>query len=180
MPHKPSHGFVLIELVMTLILIGVIGAFAGLFLYNGINGYLASKRNSETALKAQNVLDRISAELRHVSSLPEAPVVDSSISYRTYDSKLPGRRAIRYDLTEKVIYFKITPDTGGATENRLLEQVESFFLSWESADMDNADGDDNPLTGNQEISLIRIEFQIAGVGTRFGVSVHPRVFIAAP
>jgi len=38
MHNKPTSGFVLIELVTTLILIGVLGAFAGLFLYNGING----------------------------------------------------------------------------------------------------------------------------------------------
>ena len=64
----------MIELVTTLILIGVIGAFVGLFLYTGVNGFLASKRNSETALKAQVALDRISAELRHVESIQGTPV----------------------------------------------------------------------------------------------------------
>ena len=50
----------------------MIGAFAGLFLYNGINGYLASKRNSESALKVQVALDRISAELRNIKAEPKA------------------------------------------------------------------------------------------------------------
>jgi type II secretory pathway pseudopilin PulG len=71
MTKESTNGFILIELVTTLILIGVIGASAGLFLYTGVNGFLASKRNSETALKAQVALDRISAELRDIKSSPK-------------------------------------------------------------------------------------------------------------
>jgi prepilin-type N-terminal cleavage/methylation domain-containing protein len=176
MQNKPNSGFVLIELVTTLILIGVIGAFAGLFLYNGINGYMASKRNSEAALRGQVVLDRLSAELRYISSLPANPVANTSITYKTSDSKLPGTRKIRYDSGSKTIYFSI--DSG--TENPLLDQVDSFSLSWPSTDMDNADGDEDPSTGSQEISSILIEFTLPGIGTKFTVRTHPRVFIAKP
>jgi hypothetical protein len=76
----------------------------------------------------------------------------------------------------KTIYFSIDP----GAENPLLDQVDSFTLSWPSADMDNADGDENPATGSQEISSILIEFTISGVGTKFSVRTHPRVFIAKP
>jgi prepilin-type N-terminal cleavage/methylation domain-containing protein len=176
MQNKPNSGFVLIELVTTLILIGVIGAFAGLFLYNGINGYMASKRNSEAALRGQVVLDRLSAELRYISSLPANPVANTSITYKTSDSKLPGTRKIRYDPGSKTIYFSI--DSG--TEIPLLDQVDSFSLSWPSTDMDNADGDEDPSTGSQEISSILIEFTLPGIGTKFTVRTHPRVFIAKP
>ena len=70
MNARTHSGFILIELVVTLILVGFIGAFVGLFLNTGINGFLASTRNSEAALKAQFALDRISAELRRVEKLP--------------------------------------------------------------------------------------------------------------
>jgi hypothetical protein len=46
--------------------------------------------------------------------------------------------------------------------------------------MDNADGDENPSTGSQEISSILIEFTVTGVGTQFNVRIHPRVFIPKP
>ena len=75
-PRRAHAGFVLIELVTTLVLVGVIGTFAGFFLWNGINGYLASKRNSETALAAQVALDRISYELRHIASLSGNPCAE--------------------------------------------------------------------------------------------------------
>ena len=165
MNKKPQGGFVLIELVTTLILIGVIGAFAGLFLYTGVNGFIASKRNSETALSAQIALDRISAELRRISSLPEAPVANTSITYLNKD--LPGTRKIRYDSGVKIIYF-----SRDGAENPLIDKVATFTLAWDSANMDNAGGD--------EISTINIGFTIADVGTQFNARIHPRSFIPKP
>jgi len=165
MNKKPQGGFVLIELVTTLILIGVIGAFAGLFLFTGVNGFMASKRNSETALSAQIALDRISAELRRISSLPAAPVANTSITYLSKD--LPGTRKIRYDSGAKIIYF-----SRDGAENPLLDKVATFSLAWDSANMDNAGGD--------EISTINIGFTIADVGTQFNARIHPRFFIPKP
>jgi hypothetical protein len=103
-------------------------------------------------------------------------VANKSLTYNTSDSKLTGTRKIRYDSGSQTIYFSI--DAG--TEYPLLDQVDSFNLSWPSADMDNADEDGNPVTGSQEISSILIEFTISGVGTKFSVRTHPRMFIAKP
>lgn len=166
MKKTPQDGFVLMELVVTLVLVGFIGAFAGLFLYTGINGYMASKRNSETALSAQVALDRISAELRHISSLPQNPVANTSITYLSKD--LPGTRRIRYDTGSKVIYF-----SQDGVEHPLLNKIATFTLAWDSADMDNADGD-------EEISTIRIGFTVTDVGNQFSVRIHPRYFIPKP
>jgi type II secretory pathway pseudopilin PulG len=173
MGKKPQGGFVLIELVATLVLVGMIGAFAGLFLYTGINGFIASKRNSETALAAQIALDRISAELRHISSLSAAnpPVANVSITYLSKD--LPGTRRIRYDSGAGVIYF-----SRDGVENPLLNNVATFNLTWNhpenpAADMDNADGD-------QEIAAINIGFTVVDVGAQFNVRIHPRTFIPRP
>jgi prepilin-type N-terminal cleavage/methylation domain-containing protein len=185
MHKKPNNGFVLIELVTTLILIGVIGAFAGLFLYTGVNGFLASKRNSEAALVAQAALERISAELRFVSSLPAVPT-NSSITYLNND--FPGiRRRLCYGTASKIIYLSVNaaespPLCGDASENPwpLLDNAETFSLILNSSDMDNADGDQDPSTGSQEISSIFIEFTVTGVGPKFNVRIHPRVFIPIP
>jgi hypothetical protein len=166
MPEKTPNGFVLIELVMTLIVLGFIGAFVGLFLYTGINGFLASKRNSEAALKAQFALDRISAELRQVQSLPEAPVADTAITYTSKD--LPGTRKIRYDSGARTIYF-----SQDGTENPLLDQVTSFNLSLTYADMDQLDSD-------EEIQAILIGFAIADVPKTFSMQIYPRTLINKP
>jgi hypothetical protein len=167
MTRRANTGFVLIELVTTLVLVGVIGTFAGFFLWNGINGYLASKRNSETALAAQVTLDRISAELRHATSFPVAPVANTAITYRCSD--LTGTRRLRYDSGGKTVYLSVN-----GIENPLLNSVSAFRLSLESANMDN-DG-----ANTSEVAAIRVGFNVAEVGTPFDVRIYPRAFIPSP
>ena len=60
--NKHEKGFTLVELVVTLVLVGIIGTFTTLFMYTGLNGYLRAKDTSEETLKAQIALDRISLE----------------------------------------------------------------------------------------------------------------------
>ena len=85
------------ELIVTLVLVGIIGTFTTLFMYTGLNGYLKAKDTSEGALKAQIALDRISLELRDIividaitpKSDPDT-TTDSNIDYST--TTLPGSR----------------------------------------------------------------------------------------
>jgi len=161
-----QKGLILIELVTTLILIGFIGAFAGFFLYSGITGFLTSKKTSETALKAQIALDRISNELKHIQSLPSAPVANTSITYQSSD--LTGNRRIRYDSASKNLFLSVN-----GTENLLLDEVATFTLNWTSANLDNADDD-------EEVSAINIGFTITDVGTPFNVRIYPRSLINRP
>jgi type II secretory pathway pseudopilin PulG len=170
MTRQPTNGFVLIELVTTLILIGVLGAFAGLFLYNGINGFIASKRNSETALKAQVVLDRLSAELRHVETIQGTPVQspnsNPSVTYRSKNLGIADRR-ISYDSVNKNIILRVNN-----TDYVLLDSVDSFTLQ---VDADN--NLDGSLDGSKEVSAIKIDFKMHGVGTLFSTRIYPRNFI---
>ena len=161
-----QNGFILVELVVTLILVGFISAFVGLFLHTGINGFLASKRNSEAALKAQFALDRLSVELRRLQSLPTAPVLNTSIRYQSQD--FVGTRRISYNTGT----ISLSPDDG-ATWYPLLDQVTSFNLSLTYADMDQLDSD-------EEISAILIGFTIADVPKTFSLRIYPRTLIPKP
>ncbi len=40
---RPQKGFTLVELIATLVLVGIIGTFTTLFMYTGLNGYLRAK-----------------------------------------------------------------------------------------------------------------------------------------
>jgi hypothetical protein len=167
-----TDGFVLLELVTALVLVGVIGTFATLFLWDGINGYLSSKRNSEAALSAQIALDRISYELRHIASLETAtnpPVMNTSITYRSNLAGLAGVRRLRYN--SGTIFLSVD---GGATENPLLRNVSDFRLCMNSANLDNDAGN------TQEVSAIRMGFNVVDVATNFDARVYPRVMIANP
>ncbi|MFO7687586.1 MAG: hypothetical protein R6V60_15995 [Desulfobacterales bacterium] len=158
---------ILIELIITLILIGLIGGFTGLFLYTGVTGFLTSKKISETALKAQAAMDRITIELRDIKRETNRPILNStSITYQSDDAdNLPGTRSISYNSSNGTI--NLTVD---GTPYVLLDQIQpnSFNLSWTERDLNNlsADGD--------ELAEIQVVFKVVDVGTQFTVRVYPR------
>ena len=65
-----SGGFILVELIVSIVLIGIIGIFTSMFIYTGIKGYLMAKQTNEGAIKAQMALDRINLELRQINAIP--------------------------------------------------------------------------------------------------------------
>jgi type II secretory pathway pseudopilin PulG len=165
---KPNRqkGFILIELVMTLVLVGIIGAFTSFFIYTGVNGFLTSKKTSETALRVQVAMDRISIELRNIKPETSRPVLTStSIAYQSDDALLPGTRTISYNSTSNTIDLSV-----GGTSNALLDQIQtgSFGLTWVERDLNNSTADGN------ELSEIKIAFKLQDVGTPFGVRIYPR------
>ena len=124
-------GFVLIELVMTLILIGVIGGFAGLFIYKGIEGFLASKSNSEGALKAQIALDRLSAELRYVTEVTNW--TGGSFVYKSQDFPNTTRKLV-YDSAAHEIRLSIN----NGPERVLVDEIPTCTFSRDSIEIDRA------------------------------------------
>ena len=119
MTKESTTGFILIKLVTTLILIRVIGAFAGLFLYTDVNGFLASKRNSEVALKTQVALDRISAELRNIKASPKPVFETRKITYQNDIGTVNRILQIEDGPQGPGIYLTVL----GGAKNLLLDDV---------------------------------------------------------
>jgi hypothetical protein len=162
-------GFILIELVVTLILIGVIGAFTSLFLYTGVTGFITSKKISETALKTQIAMDRIGIELRNMVQDTTTPVpvfASNSIRYKTDKTEMPGTREIIFDSNRLRLIVN-------GTSYLLLDGVQSFTVAADALDMDNENSDN-------ELSAIRIGMQMVDVGTQFTMRFYPRNPINMP
>jgi len=165
-PIKQSNAFILIEMIISLVLLGIIGTFTSLFLYTAVKGYLVSKQTADGAMKAQIALDRINLELRKVNAVPNI-TTDTSITYATDD--LPGTRMITYDSNAQTISIDVDGNT-----NVLLDQVSTFSLSYKGADLDDS------KDGNTEIAGINIQFEIMDVGRPFKMRIYPRNWIPEP
>ena len=89
-----------IEIVVTLVLVGILSVFAGLFMTTFLNGYFMVKNNSDTAMKAQMALDRISLELQNISPVSSAVVSPVSVltdnSLITYTNPSGANRTIKF------------------------------------------------------------------------------------
>ena len=161
---KQEHGFTLVELIVTIVLVGIIGTFTTLFMYTGLNGYLRAKDNAEGALKAQNALDRISLELRDINEI-EAFTANSTIDY--FSTTLPGDRQITYNAATDTISM----DVDGSV-NVLLDEVQSFNITAAYSDLIPG--------GSNEVEAIDVSFTIGEIGRQFSTRIFPRNMVPQP
>ena len=161
---KHQKGLTLIELIMSIVLIGIIATFIGFFIYNGINGYLRAKYITNGSMDAQRALDRISLELRDIDYFTSAPVLNTSITYKSTEPPLSGTRILRYDATNNAILIGKV-----GSEQPLLENIKSgsFKLEVKDKDLDN-DG------SSDDIEAIKVEFNLVDIGTSFNTRIFPR------
>ena len=159
---KNAKGLMLLELIMTIVLIGIIATFTGFFIYSGVNGYLRAEEITNGSLDAQRALDRISLELRDINAIVPTPNATSV----TYTSEiLTGTRTLRYDGNLDTIYIRVATD-----DYVLLENVESFNLAYK----DDLNLDNNNLPAVNEVAYIDVVFKLEDIGRDFKTRIFPR------
>ena len=157
-----QKGFTLVELIVTIVLVGIIGTFTTLFVYTGLNGYLTVRDTSEGALKAQIALDRISLELRDINAITTFNA-NSRIDF-TSRTLGPNRQIL---FNNGIISIN-----GGNGAQSLLDGVTSFNMTLRQLDL-NADGNNN-------VEAIEVSFNTEQVGRVFSARIFPRNMVAAP
>jgi prepilin-type N-terminal cleavage/methylation domain-containing protein len=161
--RKREAGFTLIEIIITLVLVGILSVFAGLFMTTFLNGYFMVKNNSNTAMKAQMALDRISIELKDVSAV-SALTDNSLITYKnTRMDPLGADRTIKFVGSN--IYLSTPAD------NILIDNVQAFQLSPTYSNVYHVAADD--------VAFIDIGFTVSGYNP-FSTRIFPRTRIPHP
>jgi prepilin-type N-terminal cleavage/methylation domain-containing protein len=167
-PRTSSDGFTLVEIIASLMLVGILASVAGMFIVTGMQSYETATTASEGALKAQIAINRIIAELTRIDPDQSVTVTpNTAIVYRHTDLTPTQSRTLSYDGTQKRINL-----TAAGTVYPLIGDVASFTLSETSADMD---GD-----GNNEIAYVDISFTVADIGNAFSLRIYPRNLLPDP
>jgi prepilin-type N-terminal cleavage/methylation domain-containing protein len=161
-----AKGFTLVELIVTIVLVGIIGTFTMLFLYTGFTGYLRAKDTAEGALTAEIALDRISLELRDINSI-SAFTADTNIDYTSVT--LPGNRQISYDSTARTLSLSVD---GNA--NPLLLDVANFIMTATYADLNYYS------SGGDEVQAIDVAFTVGEIRRQFSTRIFPRNMVPRP
>ena len=82
--HRPTagiSGFTLLEIVVSLVLLGIIGALAGMGFASISQGFISAKRNAETVQKGQMAITRLLDEFGSISTQAVSATTQTSITY---------------------------------------------------------------------------------------------------
>ena len=161
--RKQEAGFTLIEIIVTLVLVGILSVFVALFLTSFLNSSFLIKNNSDTAMKAQMAMDRISVELKEVSAV-SVLTTDSLITYKNRQMDPSGA-----DRTIKILGSNLYLAT--ASDNLLIDQVQTFQLSATYGNIYNIAAND--------VAFIDVGFTVAGYPP-FRTRIFPRNRIPHP
>jgi len=167
---RDQAGFTLIEVIASLMLLGVMGAVAGMAIVRGVDGYVFTRTNTTLAEKAPLAITRLSLEFQNLTSVTNA--TSSSINYTVrpgYDS-LPFSRGIKLVGDEiKIVDGSSLPDEN--TGSVLIDQVNSFTLEYYK----DSTGSDSWAVSDGVLDLYAVKVEL--ILNRTGVSGETLTFL---
>ncbi len=160
---KNKQGFTLIEIIISLVLIGFVTTIMSMGFVKIFEGYLLTKDNANTTMKAQLVLTRLMKEFSSIDG-----VSSGSGTSMTYSYILGGTT-----MTNRTVSWSGTVNDPLMLGNNILsENVNNFELNYCTS---YSDAGDNIWNGTEKI--IRITLKLTGamdVVSTFSIKIAPR------
>ena len=121
-------GFTLVEVIASLVIVGILGAIAGMGIVTGLRGYMQAKENGHLAQKAQIALTRINRELMELTDVIARD--DGADPWVIFDKPSPlGRQAIA-KVGDTLQLFSLAAgatNLSGVTGDTLIDQSRTAF-----------------------------------------------------
>jgi len=149
-------GFTLIEVIVTLVLVGIMAAVAGMAIVQGVQGYVFARENATTTQKAQLAMARMSRELIELANVTSADAIQ--IVY------------VRDSVTHTIAFASGTVKLDNYV---LVNDVSSLSLSYRDSNENLCAGTDADLSTIQiDLVLSRPDTDSGTIG--FTTTIHPR------
>lgn len=169
-----ERGFTLVEIIVSLVIVGIMAAVAGMGIVSMVQGYEFAKENVVISQKAQLVMARLRCELMNLSDIDSTNSTGSCIIYKV-ETDSEYYRAI--GLRGKDLELKILPSNDcncNSSGHILSDKVGSFDILYQ-----NEDG--NALTPPyvpRDLRSIHVSFTLdrsdGNEADDFKITINPR------
>jgi prepilin-type N-terminal cleavage/methylation domain-containing protein len=169
---KREKGFTLIEVIVSLVLLGIMAAFLATAIVMAVNGFFFTRDSATKSQKAQLALARISRELLDMTTINSAPS-STSVAYTTSNGQFQIVKTGNQITLEKT-------DTPVIAAQTLIDDVSTNYGSDSFLVYTNSGGSAWTYTANDISALYQIKVVIklngyAGVQTlNFETTINPR------
>lgn len=156
-----QKGFTLIEIVISLVLVGVVAAVVGMSSYHMVKSFLFSGKNVDTLLKGQIAIARITKELNNVKKVYVADTNDKQIKFTSYRDTVDHTLSWAGSGTNLLLNGTI-----------LTDKVSVFRLDY----YDNYTGSGTSSTWLATSRIIEVNLELTGAEnttTKFNARVVP-------
>ena len=144
-----EKGFTLIEVIVTLVLVGITAALAGMWIVSVANGYIFAKMNANTTQKAQLAMTRLAKEFAAIQSVSASS--GTGITYKRTDSSLNTTADYVVGIGAGTKSGELQINT-----NALTDSVSSFALTY----CDSANSTGCPTTWSSTSRIIEIKLTL--------------------
>ena len=176
--RRHCAGFTLVEVIASLVIVGILGAIAGMGIVTGMRGYLQAKENGHLAQKAQIALTRINRELIGLTDIVARD--DGPDPWVIFDNPPPLARQAIAKVGDEVRLFNLSggaTNLSGANGDTLIDQVDSFSIEYFTGQNPwvIADGIHLLSAVKMDFALRRKEGREGEAGTvPFSTTINPR------
>jgi prepilin-type N-terminal cleavage/methylation domain-containing protein len=180
---KSSAGFTLIEVIASLVVMGIVAAVAGMGLVRGIQAYTITRTSTEAVQRAEYAVNRIKQELMNMDTVTAAGP-DTITFTSNFTTDYPGRNdgtAYTFTRVGNQINLTVTPLVGAASTNALITGLGTYATGLFSYQSNTDIGNNNTWAIAQlfnTLKTVNIQLIIArsdGAGDlTFTTSVNPR------
>lgn len=153
-----KKGYVLIEMIVVLILVGIMATLAGMGLVAAVQGYIFSKDNAVFSAKAQLAVARINRELMECYTCKYPGTGSTTITSPFNYANPLGPRRITWGGGQTSIQLS----DGTTTPDTLIDNVSSLSLSYDSSN------------SNRSILVTMVLNHPDGRTKTFTTNVYPR------